>query len=371
MTILHDHSYKKALIFTDPHVDCRGGSRVFRELQSAYFKEVMFPTAISEGCDVIVCGGDFFDKRNSVSLATIDYITNEFIPLVKETGLPVYVIVGNHDIAFKNTNRINSLSIFKSCDLITVVEDDLAIITTTGKPLVCCPWINPENEERLLSDLKEVAISYNNPNLIGHFEIKGAKLDKSRLCDHGVEADVLSGYSHVMSGHFHLPSRLANIEYLGATFHLNWGDYGSWRGFKTYDFGTDKIQDFENEYCIFTQLSLEEIEMINDAELERSCESMYVKIIVSRETDNLRVRIEEAVHRVEKCMPLKVDVLDLTIFDRDDDINSSSGDNDTESDYVVKTPVEYFKESCDDADAIALFSELYDEVQASIRDQQQ
>lgn len=369
MITLYDHSYKKALIFTDPHVDCRGGSRVFRELQSAYFKEVMFPTAIAEGCDVIVCGGDFFDNRNSVSLATIDYITNEFIPLVNETGLPMYIIVGNHDIAFKNTNRINSLSIFKSCDLITVIEDDLAVITTEGKPLVCCPWINPENEERLLSDLKQAANDYDSPNLIGHFEIMGAKLDNSRVCDHGVEPDVLSGFDHVMSGHFHLPSRLGNIEYLGATFHLNWGDYGSWRGFKTYDFGNDKIQDFENEYCIFTQLTLEEIEAINDEELTKSCESMYVKIIVSRETDNLRVKVEEAVHRVEKCMPLKVDVLDLTIFDRDPE--DSADNNEHESDYVVKTPVEYFKETCDDDEAIALFSQLHDEVQASIRDQQQ
>lgn len=361
-------TYKKALLFTDPHVDCRGGSRVFREFQAAYFKEEMFPRAVNEGCDVIICGGDFFDNRNNMSLATIDYIMNEFIPMVEEYKLPLYIIVGNHDIAFKNTNRVNSLSIFDQCEYITIIDQDIHVIKTTGKEIVCCPWINQENEESFLETLQQLANK--DRVLIGHFEINGAQLDKSRLCDHGVEPSLLAGYDHVLSGHFHLPSQLGNIEYMGATFHLNWGDYGSWRGYKVYDFTTDRITDYENEFCLFKQLSLEEVEMINDEELKSDCGDMYVKLVVSRETDNLRPRVAEALHRIEKTYPLKVDVLDLTIFDNPEAVT----DDDEEvsaTEYVVKTPVEYFSEQCDDALTIEAFNEIYMEVAAAIRDQQQ
>ena len=359
----------KTLIFTDPHVDARNGSRVFRDLQRAYFKEILIPACQDPEIKQVICGGDFFDNRNHMSLATLDYMQTEFLPMIAELGKPFYIIVGNHDIAFKNTNRVNSLSMFKGVPNVVVVEDDLLRV---DDDFTLCPWINPENSERITQAIVEA--ENGDPSdmmLLGHFEIAGMRMYKtSSLCEHGLNKDLFDGYKRVLSGHFHHPSCDGNIEYIGATFHLNWQDVDDWRGYIIYDPETDDFERVENEFCIFNALTIDDVADSNDSMFV----DQYVRLYINRETSD--VEIKDARHRIESAGCIKLDVVDLTIVSRETATSDSDGCGDVDDDvadteFNVKTPQQHFDDACDDNELRVMFADILKEVEASRIEHQQ
>lgn len=254
-----------------------------------------------------------FDNRNNISVHDIDYVLNEFIPQFMETGATMYVLAGNHDVAFKNTNRVNSLSLLKPFKCFVVVDDSIVTLPTDGKQFVLCPWVNNENHERLMDELKFYA---SNDNILcGHFEFKGMSMYKnSKGCDHGLEPSSFKDFYKVYSGHFHHPSTYGNISYLGALFHFNWMDHGDWRGFHVYDSNTHELESIENIYSLFTELNFHDDDLVNmsDSDVKDSCEGQYVQIIIDKEYK--RIDLKDVIHKIEKFSPISVDVVDNTIL---------------------------------------------------------
>lgn len=339
---------------TDTHVGARNSSKVFRELFRSYYKDVFFPYIKKTGIKKIYHGGDFFDNRNSITLSDIDFIVNEFIPWLEDSGATMYINSGNHDVAYKNTNRINSLAIMKHSKNVVVVDDDILVDNVGDTNIVICPWINRENEERLLTELKKYANE--DHILLGHFEIEGAKMYKnSKVCEHGIKTSDLKGFKKVLSGHFHHRSEIGNITYLGALFHYNWQDYNDWRGFTTYSPSEDKWDTVENPYCIFTQLDFHGDDLINMSkdDLRDSTEGQIVRIVIDRPYE--RVDLKEVTHKIESFNPIALDVIDNTIIsDENDPI-----DEDIDADKKVKSIDDYFCEYVNnDNDLIEAYEEV-------------
>lgn len=343
----------KAALITDTHLGARSGSRIFRELFRSYMRDIFFPYLAENGIKTLFHDGDFFDNRNSLSLADIDYVENEFIPLLEEYGVHMYIVVGNHDVAFRNTNRVHSLSIFNRCKNVTVYDNEPGSIKFGNKTFLMVPWINPENESHMMEFIRNNA--FDNNILLVHAEIKGCKMYKtSSRCDHGIEPVDFKGYHKVISGHFHHPSQTGNIYYMGALFHLNWQDYNDWRGFWVYDSETEEFTTVENDVCLFTRLDYAYASTISDDELKEECGNRFVEIHVATKQD--KIDIEDLIHRVEKTGPIKVDLVDTTIFESKHDLNDTNGDEtDVESKQVRDYAKDYFNKRFPDSASELLY----------------
>jgi DNA repair exonuclease SbcCD nuclease subunit len=344
----------KILFITDTHIGSRSGSNTFRQLFREYYRDVLFPYIKENDIDEVFHLGDFFDNRSSLSLADIDYVMNEFIPLIEDAGVTFRIIVGNHDTHFKNTNSINSLSIFKSCEYVRIIEDKLEVFDTGDVEFVMCPWINVENHDQLLDDVKFYADKKH--ILCGHFEISGALMYKNSIpCDGGLDAKLFKDFKRVLSGHFHHPSIYSNVQYIGALFHYNWEDAGDVRGFTVYDSDTDQFEFIENEYCLFTAVNYHDTKDKTDEQFNNLFNSQFVRVYVNEEYDKLEFK--EFKQRVEKCNPLQLDIIDNTIFDI-----QLTEEEQTSNESVVKEPIEYAKRFSQDQDVLSVFEDVYNQV---------
>ena len=320
----------KIALITDTHIGARNSSRIFREQMKSFLSDFLDDVKTQE-IETILHLGDFFDSRTSLSLVDIDFVMNWFIPKLNDSGAHMIVIAGNHDVYYRNTNQVNSLSILQGCKNITIVQNDIYIHKTDNKNFVMCPWLNDENQERLLEDLAHYA---NNDHVLClHGEFAGMKMYKnSKLNEHGLDVKIFSKFHHVLSGHFHHPSVYGNIEYMGAAHYMNWQDYDDWRGYFLYDVLDDSYEKIINPYCPFIEITY------NDD--RDDLEGKIVRVIVEDEVKHSDLK--DYIHSIEKQKPVSVDVIDLTIFQEDDNVEEL---NDTEESQVVsKELLDYFSE---------------------------
>lgn len=322
---------------TDTHVGCRSSSSIFREYMRYWYDSHFFPDLKAKNIKHIIHGGDFFDNRNSVSLQDIDFVVNWFAKRLIEDDLHMTVVLGNHDVAFKNTNKIHSLTMLKAAapNNVDVVEDP-KMVELDGQWYALVPWINSSNYDESVEFLNNI-VSKPSVIVVGHFEIIGAKMyANSPVCEHGLEASLFKQFKEVWSGHFHHKSDLNNIKYLGSAFHLNWQDYGDKRGYHIYDSSSDTLEFVENEYSLFLQVMFDGdvFKQMSDEEFKESFESRFVRIVVDCEYDN--VALLDTISKINRCKPHDLQVINHQVLSE-----SNVQDNESIEQKTAKSTIEY------------------------------
>jgi DNA repair exonuclease SbcCD nuclease subunit len=125
-----------------------------------------------------------------------------------------YLIVGNHDTFFKNQITPHSLRIFNEYENINVIDAPYQLDGDIG----LVPWgCSFENVEL--------------PYLMGHFEINDFRMNSGYVMRNAeLNRSDFNGYKQVISGHYHTPMVLEDINYVGAPYHQSFADVGE-RGF--------------------------------------------------------------------------------------------------------------------------------------------
>lgn len=348
----------KIAFITDTHLGARNGSQVFRDLFRSYYEEVFFPYLEENKIDTICHLGDFFDDRSKLGLHDIDYVINEFLPLLDKYNVNLFVVAGNHDVAYRNTNKISSLSLLKVSERVTVIDELVTEVPVQGNyKIYLCPWLNSENYEENVELIK----TYANKQAIigGHFEIAGALMYKnSKACEHGEDQNLFKKYHKALSGHFHHNSTYGNVEYIGALFHYNWQDWNDWRGFTVFDTDSGKFEKVENEYCLFHQYDYEDIKYVDASELSELVECKIVRVQIFNEYS--KVELKDLIASIESCKPVSLDIIDNTIIE-------NAVVNEQQEVEDSKEVSDYFKqaiESVDDTiidkkELTSLFDDLY------------
>lgn len=184
--------------------------------------------------DIIFCG-DFFHYRDEISVKTLNF-AKDFLD--KFNNFNITMITGNHDAWYKDTSEINSLSILKGYNNITVY-DRITTTTINGKKVTYCPW-GTNLQDIPQSDL-----------IFGHFELVNFKMNSFKICDHGDCPEVLSEKAPlIFSGHFHLRASRKfgknNIVYVGNPYEMDFGDSTQTKGFYIFDTKDLKYEFIEN-----------------------------------------------------------------------------------------------------------------------------
>lgn len=350
-------------VITDTHQGARGSSSIFREYMKHWYDTEFFPGCKAAGVKTVLHLGDFFDNRNSLTLHDVDFVINWYAARLVADDLQLIVILGNHDVAFKNTNRVHSLAVLKAAapNNVTVIEE-CTHKTIEGQEFLLIPWINSENYDDTM-DVLSTCQDKENMIVAGHFEIQGAKhYANSKPADHGLDAALFGEFAEVWSGHFHHKSKLSNVRYLGSAFHLNWQDYGDARGYHLFDSTMQQLTFVENDQCMFLQVGFDEetFKTMTDEEFTDLFEGMFVRLVVDSEYQ--RVALMDAISKINRAQPHDLQVVNT--YALVNDVDETPEDVEARTSKTTQQYIQdYLEENAqyNDADVKALITRLYGE----------
>jgi DNA repair exonuclease SbcCD nuclease subunit len=201
----------------------------------------------------IIETGDFFDKRKEIDMQLLSTIKNE---VISKLEVPLYCIVGNHNSYFKDTNRVDNL---------TVIEGGLVkVIRTPTKidNIDLIPWITKEN----VNDIQTFILGSNSKFCVGHFEFNNFPYDKFRMAEvqEKLSRSHFGTYNKVFSGHYHIKSEKENIIYIGTPHQLTWIDVDTDKYIYILDTESNDIIQLHTNNRIYHQFNIEDLIVYKD-----------------------------------------------------------------------------------------------------------
>ena len=199
-----------------------------------------------------------------------------FDQLVK-LGCNHTMLIGNHDIYYKNTLRVNAPH-----EILGEYNFDVIDKPTTksydGTDILLLPWICDDNK----SEVFEAVQRSKAPVCMGHLELNGFEAHPGHVMESGMDKTFFNKFKRVFSGHYHQKSTKGNISYLGNPYQLYWNDYGCKRGFHVFDTSTLKTTFYRNPFDIFHKLYYNNGVSIPESE---DLKGSFVKLIVEEKGD--------------------------------------------------------------------------------------
>ena len=345
-------------IINDTHFGVKNGAEVMTEYQTSFFEEVFFPYCIKNKIKKIIHAGDFFDHRKYINFKVLEHAIECFVSKLRENGMTMDIIPGNHDTYFKNSNDLNSLSLLLSrySDIITIHQDP--VDKKFGKTSIgFLPWICEGNSEKCMDFIRDSKSQI----LVSHLELVGFEMMKgvpANAHGGGLNKSVFSRYEMVLSGHYHTKSSQDNIFYLGTQYELTWADSCDPKFFHVLDTTTRELTPVRNELTLFNKIfySTSNVPEVDKEKIAGT----YVKIVAVEKKDLFE--FDKFVDMVQACEPY-----DLKIIESYDDFVGESID-DSEVDTIdtttlLNTYVDAIETDLDKERLKKLLQELYVEAQ--------
>jgi predicted phosphodiesterase len=268
----------KLAIITDTHWSARKSSRLFQDYFEQFYNNVFFPTLEQYGIETVIHMGDAFDSRKSIDFVGLDWTRKVVLePLSK---YKVHLITGNHDVYFKNSNKVNSPELLlKDYGNIKTYSEPTEV-TIDGLNILLLPWINSENQDKSFKLIKGTKAKV----AMGHLELQGFRVNKNLVMEeHGLEANLFSNFKKVFSGHYHTRSDNGTVFYLGNPYEIYWNDVNDLRGFTIFDTETLEHFHIDNPYRMFYNIYYEDTPYQTfDV---REYENKIVRVIVRKKSD--------------------------------------------------------------------------------------
>ena len=236
----------KIALLNDTHCGVRNNNQMFAEYQGRFYKEVFFPYLDEHNIKNIIHLGDYFDRRRDVNFYSLHKNYEHFIEPMRERGITMDLIVGNHDIYFKSTNELNSPDYLLNFDNVNVYKDPITK-DYDGLEIALLPWINSENEEEVEEFLQLTTA----PFVMSHLEVNGGMMSPGHYHGGGTPQSWFERFEQVFSGHFHHKSTLGNIRYFGSQMEFTWNDFGDDKHFHVFDTETREIESIHNPLKMF------------------------------------------------------------------------------------------------------------------------
>jgi hypothetical protein len=241
----------KVCILNDTHCGTRNSSDIFLDNAEKFYNDVLFPYLLEHDIKHIVHLGDYYDNRKFINFRALNRNRNHFLKPLREYGITMDIICGNHDVYYKNTNDLNSLK-----ELLGHYMNEVNII---HEPMIQCydgfkmglvPWISADNEKQSLDFIANAKCDW----LGGHFDIQGYEMMRGVKCEHGLDRSIFNRFEKVLSGHFHTKSRQDNIEYLGSQMEFFWNDAHDKKYFHILDTDTRELTAVHNPHTLFYRI---------------------------------------------------------------------------------------------------------------------
>ena len=201
--------FNRAACFSDIHYGQKNNSKQYNDDCNKF---IDWFVDNSKDCETCIFLGDFHHHRSGINISTLNHSV-QAVKKLSENFEKVYMIMGNHDLYYREKRDLNSLpyaGVFNNVTLVEdmLVQDDVALV----------PWLVGDEWKRI----NKVQARY----MFGHFELPHFKMNAMvEMPDHGgINVQHLSSPEYVFSGHFHKRQHKGNIHYLGSPFPHNYAD---------------------------------------------------------------------------------------------------------------------------------------------------
>lgn len=240
----------KIVILGDTHFGARGDSLDFHRYFEKFYDEVFFPYLEQNNINVVFQMGDLFDRRKFINFNSLYLARKYFFDKLKEKNIQLHALIGNHDVAYKNTLEVSSPTLLlKDYDNVKLY-DAITTVNFDGLDVDVVPWICDDNEQEVFDKVNSTTSEI----CFGHFEIAGFEMDKGNVCEVGIDKKQLSRYDIVLSGHFHHRSSDGNITYVGTPYEMTWADHNDPKGFHVFDTETRECSFVTHNMRMFNKV---------------------------------------------------------------------------------------------------------------------
>jgi len=260
----HNKAFNKAAIFTDIHYGLKNNSEQHNK-DCNDFVDWFIEQSLDLGCETFIFMGDWHHSRHTINVSTLNHSVAALEKLI-DNFEKTYMIIGNHDLYYRDRRDVHSLVMSKGKDVHLIEE-----ITQVGDA-VFAPWLVGEEWK----DLSKMHSTY----LFGHFEFPKFLMNANFAMpdkENHIQIDHVGGFKHVYSGHFHKRQERNNVKYVGNPFGHNYADAWDFdRGMATLEWGSD-VEYINYDGPKYLTCNLSEI---NDKAIEHVDDKTYLKIIV-------------------------------------------------------------------------------------------
>ena len=290
--------FKKVACFTDIHFGLRNNSRQHNtdceEFVLWFIKE-----AKKAKCETCIFLGDWHHHRASINVSTMNY-TMSNLEFLSKAFTNVFVIMGNHDLFYRDKREINSVAFGSLYDNIHIVNS----IFTEGDVSII-PWL-VQDEWKEMPGIKSRYI-------FGHFELGGFQMNQLIAMPDtgGLQKTHFKNQEFVFSGHFHSRQQQKNVIYMGNTFPHNYSD--TWqddRGMMILEWGEDPIYKAWPNAPSFKTLNLSTL--VDDPEKYLKPKT-YIRV-----TLDIDISYEEATH-IKQVFTEKYNLREIVLMPQRED----------------------------------------------------
>lgn len=236
---------KKGAFFTDIHFGKKANSNLHNEDCRRFI--TWFCDHVRKDPDIDYIGflGDWNENRSALNVATLNH-SYQGAKMLDQLGLPIFFVIGNHDLYHRHTREIHSVIPFSEFRNFTIIDEPTVIDNIEGRALFC-PFLFAEEYPKLAKYLDV-------PFWAGHFEFKGYVVTGYDITmPTGPDPRDFTGPKHIVSGHFHkrqVLDSVDNVVYMGNTFPMDFGDAGDFhRGMMTFDHKENKMEFLDWGEC--------------------------------------------------------------------------------------------------------------------------
>lgn len=242
--------FKKAAMFTDIHFGRKNNCEMHNQDCIDFITWFCDNVKSDPDVDCIFFLGDWHEHRSAINGLTLHY-SQQGANMLNALGLPIYFVVGNHDLYFRNNRDIFTTVIFDKLENFVMVSEPVVL---EENKCVIAPFLFEEEYIPFFSEYSKYEI------FAGHFEFKGFVLTgETAIKEDGPDPDDYKKPKRIFSGHFHRRQSKKNIHYIGNTFPADFSDANDTkRGMARYSFDTDELEYTDWEDCpkyIKTKLS--------------------------------------------------------------------------------------------------------------------
>ena len=240
----------KIAILGDTHFAASNSNVLTHEYMKQFYID-FFDYIDKNNIKTILQLGDLFDVRKHINVWALNFFRDVFLKPVIERDLHVIVLLGNHDIFYRESLQISSVEevLTPYSEWFTIVKEPADYVIEDQSFLIV-PWVCKENLDQVSEAIKNTKSDY----CAGHFEFNGFELFRGQPAKTNYSHEGYSKFKKVFSGHYHHMSSKDNVLYTGTPYELTWQDAHTTKGFFVLD--GDKLELVENKHTLFSYITL-------------------------------------------------------------------------------------------------------------------